>query len=361
MLLTSIKLFLFFMSQAFPLFCTAWASHSCTFKTICSIFICISIGLHGKAQDSTHQSTVISDSITKRPDIELQPTTPLTPQQIKNRTKTIALVNIAGYGATMIGLYQAWYKDYPQSKFHTFNDNAEWKGMDKIGHAYSAYAESKASMEMWRWTGISRNKRILIGGFSGAIYQTTIEVLDGFSSEWGWSWGDFAANMVGSGMLVAQEFAWDEQRIQFKWSFHKKTYNDPVLNERSNKIFGNSSVERFLKDYNGQTYWFSTTLKPFFPNTNLPEWLQISVGTGIEGVFGARSNIAKDDAGNITFDRSSIKRVRQWYLAPDVDLTKIKTNKKGIRLALNMLNVIKFPAPSLEYSNGKFSVNFISF
>ena len=233
--------------------------------------------------------------------------------------------------------------------------------MDKIGHVYSAYAESKASMELWRWTGISRKKRIWLGGMSGAMYQTAIEVLDGFSSEWGWSWGDFAANITGSGMLVAQELAWDEQRVQMKWSFHRKHYNDPMLNQRSNELFGKSTGERFIKDYNGQTYWVSTTLKPFFPKSNIPAWLQVSVGTGAEGLFGGFENTATDKNGIITFSRTDIKRTRQWYLAPDIDFTKIKTNKKGIKLALQLLNIFKFPTPSLEYSKGGFKWNWVHF
>ena len=144
----------------------------------------------------------------------------------------VTIANVALYSAGMLGLYAAWYKDYPQCKFHFFNDNSEWLQKDKIGHTYSAYAESKASMELWRWTGISRKKRILLEGFSGAAYQTVIETLDGFIGEWGWSWGDFAANIAGSSLFVAQEFAWDEQRIQFKFSFHKKNYNDKSLNTR---------------------------------------------------------------------------------------------------------------------------------
>ena len=64
----------------------------------------------------------------------------------------------------------------------------EWKQVDKVGHFYSAYIESRASMELWRWTGIDRKKRIWIGGMSGAFYQTVIEILDGFSAGWGWSW-----------------------------------------------------------------------------------------------------------------------------------------------------------------------------
>src|SRR5215218_9323810 len=57
----------------------------------------------------------------------------------KKRVKLIAATNVIGYSAAMAGLYSAWYKDYPQSKFHTFNDIDEWKQIDKFGHVYSAY------------------------------------------------------------------------------------------------------------------------------------------------------------------------------------------------------------------------------
>jgi hypothetical protein len=73
-------------------------------------------------------------------------------------------------------------------------------------------------------------------------------------------------------------------------------------------------------------------------------------------MFGATENVAYDKEGNISFDRRDIKRYRQWYLAPDVDFTKIKTNKKGIRFLLTVLSAFKFPTPSLEFSNGKFKV-----
>ncbi len=350
----------------------AVASHSSTVKAILSLFFLIAVSFNLLAQDSTktfslliftpgsysgHGDTILFNSKKSLPDNKNN----LTPQQINHRVKIIATTNIVGYSAAMVGLYAAWYKDYPQSSFHTFNDIGEWKGIDKIGHAYSAYAESKASMELWRWTGIDRKKRIWLGGMSGAFYQTVIETLDGFSSQWGWSWGDFSANILGSGMLVAQELTWDEQRIQFKFSFHHKMYNDATLVQRSNKIFGSSIAERFLKDYNGQTYWLSANLNSFFPESKLPPWLQISVGTGAEGLFGANENIGKDANGSINFSRTDIKRYRQWYLAPDIDLTKIKTKHKGIKVALNILNIVKFPMPSLEYSNGRFKLNALTF
>jgi uncharacterized protein YfiM (DUF2279 family) len=286
----------------------------------------------------------------------------LTNEQIKRRTRLVVAGNVIGYGAAMVGLYSAWYKNYPQSSFHTFNDWNEWKQMDKVGHLYAAYIESRGSMELWRWTGIDRKKRIWIGGMSGAFYQTVIEVLDGFSEQWGWSWGDFGANILGSGMLVAQELAWDDQRIKLKFSFHKKNYSDPMLNQRSDVLFGNGAAERFLKDYNGQTYWASANLKSFFPKSNLPPWLCLSVGYGAEGLFGARENIAKDKDGNITFDRRDIRRHRQWYIAPDIDLSKIKTDSKALKFFLTFLSAFKFPAPALELNaHGKSKFYFLYF
>ncbi len=287
--------------------------------------------------------------------------TTLSQHEIKRRVRIVAAINIVGYSAAMVGLYAAWYSKYEKTGFHTFNDWKEWLQTDKVGHMYSAYAESAVSMELWRWTGISRKKRIWLGGMSGAVYQTVIEVLDGFSEGWGWSWADFGANILGSGMLVAQELAWDEQRIKLKFSVHRKTYDDPELNKRSDELFGTSSIERYLKDYNGQTYWASISPRSFFKESNWPAWLSVAIGYGSEGLFGGTENIATDDDGNVTFYRPDVKRYRQWFLSPDIDLSRIKTKKKGVKIALTLLNMFKFPAPSLEFSNGKFKVNAIHF
>ncbi len=343
------------MGRTFTQFSTPVVSLTCTFRALLSFCLLLVTSFQLSAQDVQLPT---NDSLRNN---FHNVTSPSEKDRMRRRVKIIATTNIVGYSAAMIGLYSAWYKNYPQTNFHTFDDISEWKGIDKIGHAYSVYAESKVSMELWRWTGIERKKRIWLGGLSGAFYQTVIETLDGFSSEWGWSWGDIAANIAGSGLFTAQELAWDEQRIQFKFSFHQKSYSDASLNKRSNEIFGSSTAERFLKDYNSHTYWLSTGIKSFFPKSKLPAWLQISIGTGAEGLFGAKDNIGKDVMGNITFNRPDIKRYRQWYLAPDIDFTKIKTRNKAIKMALDILNIIKFPAPSLEFSNGKFKFNALTF
>jgi len=182
-----------------------WLS-GCTAARLFSFFFILFFSLSVEAQDTTRQPVNLILSEVEG-QLTNSSTNQLTRHQIKNRTRIIAGTNIIGYSVAMIGLYSAWYRNYPQSNFHSFNDLKEWNQVDKIGHAYSAYAESKASMELWRWTGIDRKKRIWLGGMSGAFYQTVIEVLDGFSAEWGWSWADFGANFFGSGLLVAQELA----------------------------------------------------------------------------------------------------------------------------------------------------------
>jgi hypothetical protein len=285
----------------------------------------------------------------------------LTTHYNKNKIKKLACINAGIYGGSMLGLYNAWYKNYPQTSFHTFNDIAEWQQMDKIGHAYSAYTMGNYSIALWKQAGMDRKKSIWIGGLTGALYQTVIETLDAYSAAWGWSWGDISANMIGSGMLIAQELAWDEQKIQFKVSFHEKNYSDETLKKRNIDLFGKTAPERFLKDYNGQTYWLSIKASSIIPNNHLPRWLNIAIGTGAEGMFGARQNIAYDKNGSVVFNRPDIKKYRQWYLAPDIDLTKIKTKNKYVKSTLFILNALKFPMPAIEYGNSKFRFHYVYF
>ncbi|NLR80492.1 DUF2279 domain-containing protein [Chitinophaga eiseniae] len=269
-----------------------------------------------------------------------------TPSHVWILTGTTAAL----YGASLAALNTAWYKGYPRSSFHFFNDMGEWNQMDKAGHIFSAYFIGKYSREMWRWSGLPRKKQIWIGGLTGFAFQSVVEVLDGFSSEWGFSWGDMGANAIGSGMLVSQELLWNEQRIQLKFSSHPDLYNDPVLRAKTDQLFGESFWERTLKNYNGQTYWLSVNVYSFRKESRLPKWLNIAVGYGADNMLGGRDNTWTDQHG-VDQDYSHLKRIRQFYLSPDVDFTKIYTRKKGVKVLFQVLNMIKFPAPTLELNS----------
>jgi len=287
----------------------------------------------------------------------LQPSPVYHPQ----RAYMVAAVNTAAVAGTGIWLYNSWYKQYKSTRFHFFDDLSEWLQVDKMGHSYTAYIISRYNTDLWRWAGMSRRKSIWMGGISGAAYQTFIEVFDGFSSGWGWSWGDFAANITGSGLFVGQEFAWGEQRISFKFSFHRKDYGSAFLNNRADDIFGRSLNQRALKDYNGQTYWLSANLHSFMPASRFPAWLNIALGYGAENMFGAREDSWKDAAGHPVTLPGNLDRYRQFYLAPDIDLTRIKTRSRLLRTTFNLLNCVKFPTPSIEFSRNKFRWNWMHF
>lgn len=275
------------------------------------------------------------------------------------RVYTVAGLHAGMYGGSLLLLNQAWYKDYPKTSFQTFNDSKEWQQVDKVGHAWSAYQLSRASMASWKWAGLNRNQQIWLGGMSGFAFQTVIEVLDAHSAEWGWSWSDIAANTVGSGLLIGQELAWAEQRISFKFSFHKMNYSQGMLEQRANNLFGSSLPERMLKDYNGQTYWLSANLKSFFKQSNLPPWLNIAVGYGAGGMLGGFSNTWTE--GSSTFTRNDVQRVREFYLAPDIDFTRIRTRSKFLKSVFFCLNAFKLPAPTLVLSNGKMRLHGLYF
>ncbi|MGZ3853823.1 MAG: DUF2279 domain-containing protein [Flavisolibacter sp.] len=277
-----------------------------------------------------------------------------------NRQRLILTLNVVAYGTTTALLYETWYKNYPHSPFHFFNDNKEWLQVDKAGHTWSAYQEGRLGIAEFSWAGMERNKAIWIGGLSGLAYQSIIEILDGFSAEWGFSWGDYVANISGSALLIAQELGWKEQRFQLKFSSHRNTYETNELNERADELYGKNLPERILKDYNAQTYWLSTNLRSFIKETAIPPCLNIAVGYGADGMFGAVKNTWMDSHGN-WHDRTDIKRYRQFYLAPDIDLTKIKSHSRLLKSTFFILNSFKFPLPSLELSNGSIKGHWFHF
>lgn len=265
----------------------------------------------------------------------------------------VGSVNVALYSGSLILLNEAWYKNEPRGKFHTYDDSKEWLQMDKAGHAWTAYTTGKLSSEVWQWAGMNHKSAVWLGGLSGTAYLTVIEFLDAYSEKWGFSWSDMAANFSGSMLYVAQELAWKEQRIQLKFSFHANKYSDPMLDTRADELFGKGLYERTLKDYNAQTYWLSTNIHSFFKESSFPKWLNIAVGYGADGMWGGYNNKWEDAGGNI-ITRYDIPRKRQFFVSPDIDLTKIKTKSKFLRTCLFMLNAIKVPAPALMLdSKGK--------
>ena len=240
--------------------------------------------------------------------------------------------------AIFTGLHYLWYKKYPHSRFHFFNDNGEWLQMDKAGHATTAYNVSAFQYYVMRQSGISNRSSTWIGGLTALGFQTIIEIFDGFSQKWGFSVGDMLANIIGTSVFMAQQFAWNQQKLGLKFSFHSTIF--PQYNPAE---LGKNKWQRWLKDYNGQTYWLTLNPSSFMKSGNdFPKWLNLAAGYGAEGMIGASSNpTVIGDKQIPTFTRT-----RKYYLSIDADINRFHQNNQ---FPYAFPNILKFPAPAIEF------------
>ncbi len=268
----------------------------------------------------------------------------------KGRRNAIYISEAASAGVALIGLNQLWYADYPRSGFHFYNDNDAWSQMDKFGHAFSSYYIGKMGMDALDWAGESKKNQLLYGATLGFVFVTTIEIFDGFSEEWGFSTGDMIANVLGTSLLIGQELLWNEQRIQYKFSFHTTSYPKYYPNK-----LGENTLQQIFKDYNGQTYWLSVNLWSFFKESKIPKWLNVAIGYGADGLPERR--VIPLDYPGVQYET-----YRQFFTSIDIDLTKIPTKSPFFKTLFNVFNFVKIPAPTLEYtSKGDFKFHALYF
>lgn len=272
------------------------------------------------------------------------------PEFNKTRFVSVVATQAAGYGGSLALLSSAWYKDYGQTSFHSFDDSREWLQMDKAGHIVTSWYLGRIGIDMMEWSGVDTKKAIWYGTAGSFLYLTGIELLDGFSAGWGFSWSDMAANTIGTGLIIGQKYLQYSAvgsplkrgvgGISLKFSFHQTHWPDfrPSL-------LGNTLSENILKDYNGQTYWLSCNLSSFIKQeTKFPKWLNVAIGYGAEGMISGKDEFVALENGNTMW----VQRSRQYYFSLDIDLTKIKTRSHFLKTIFEVVSFIKIPAPALE-------------
>jgi uncharacterized protein YfiM (DUF2279 family) len=254
-----------------------------------------------------------------------------------NYTLAASAINLTGM---TVLLNEAWYKNHDRSSFHFYDDSGEWLQMDKAGHFFTSYALSLAGIELIRNTGMDNTRAVWYGSLYGPVFLSVIEVLDGFSAEWGFSIADMAANFAGTGLAISQELLTGRQTIRIKYS-----YRHSSLAQYRPEMLGRNLPERMLKDYNGQAYWISANISDLtgIPGV-IPDWLNIAFGYSANGMLGGYSD------SYISDDLADPLRYRQFFLAPDIDLSKIHTKSRTVKSILKALNFLKTPAPALEYN-----------
>ena len=262
----------------------------------------------------------------------------------KNKLLAFSAVTFVSYTGTMVGLNQLWYKNYAHSDFHFFDDSEEWLQMDKFGHTFSSYYLSNILSKGFTWSGMKRNNSVILGSGVAFLAMTSIEVFDGFSTKWGASWTDGAANLGGGILYAGQELLWKKQIVRLKFSFHQTGW----AKYRTDAL-GENFPQQILKDYNGQTYWLSGNIHSLTGIEKMPKWLNIAVGYSGEVMLGGNNN---DDV-NKEFNISLPDRYRQYYFSLDADLSKIKVKSRFLKSIFKAVNCIKIPFPALVLEKQK--------
>ncbi|WP_375417663.1 DUF2279 domain-containing protein [uncultured Hymenobacter sp.] len=263
----------------------------------------------------------------------------------RRRLRLLAGGSALGYGVIYAGLTTSWYTG-ERVPLHWFNDLPQWQQLDKAGHFWGAFHESRGAVDMLRWAGLSEQKAIWYGSLVGFAIQSPLELLDGRDPDYGASASDLAANFLGSAGVLSQQLLWHDIRLMPKWSFHLTPYA-----ARRPNVLGRSVPERWLKDYNGQTYWLCADVGAFLhlpPGSRYPRWLQPAIG------YGGQQLVYNDPTTNAA---AGLRAYRQFYLSLDVDLRRIPTRHVWLRRVFYTLSIFHLPAPALEV-NGRGGVVF---
>ena len=244
-------------------------------------------------------------------------------------------------------LYINWYQDKDRVPFTFYNDSKGYLQVDKAGHMYGAYLYSDIGYRSLRRAGVPKTKALWWGGGLGMYFQTPIEIFDGLYEGWGFSWSDMGANALGTALVVSQEAWLDDQPVRMKFSFSRSAYAKTGFG-----YLGDDYFSSLLNDYNGHTYWLSTGIHRLIPEAGfgesrikVPAWLNIAVGYGAGGMYGEFEN-RRFYRGNRL---PEVERYREFYLALDLDLSKIPTRSPALKAVLEALNYIKVPLPALSY------------
>jgi hypothetical protein len=241
----------------------------------------------------------------------------------------LALVGgvVAGSVAA-IHLYQqnAWWKG-ERSRFHVQEDLVYALNVDKVGHLYGSIAVNYALRRSLEWSNVSERTSLLWACIGATLFQTYVEVEDGFSKDWGFDRVDFAADVVGAWYPLIQREVPTLQNVNLRFSYLPKSPGGKgALPGQTHTVFD---------DYEGQTMWLTLSMHDLLPVSMRdwwPDFLCLSVGMAVR-------------------DNNSPDRYLCWYIAPDLDMTKIIPPSTPLLKTLGeILNFFHMPMPAVRFA-----------
>ena len=276
---------------------------------------------------------------------------PLNAKSLKDSTKTIKkVINIGVPSAaiiSLVGINEVWYKNYARSDFHYFDDLKEWNGMDKVGHACTSYHLNKVSHTLFEKNHIKNP--LLKSSIYTFGYMLGVELLDGYSTEWGFSIYDVIGNGLGTFLYSIQESKLNSQPFKIKFSSTKTAYATcrPSL-------LGENRLQQIFKDYNGQTYWVTFNYNELSnKKIKIFEYVDFAFGYSVDGFTGGHNNPEITSCNCAISECNNLRRTSQFIFSLDLNTSKIKNNHPIIGKFLLPFDIIKIPFPAIILNNSK--------
>ncbi len=215
-----------------------------------------------------------------------------------------------------------WWKG-DKSKFH-FEWKHDWTyalGEDKFGHFFFPYLVSNIYSDAFEWAGISKSNSILYASSFALLYETFVEVRDGFSKQWGFSWGDFTADALGASYPLLQHHFPVLKNFNFKISF----FPSDRFKRGSNRVI--------FDDYESTYDWLTINVHNLLPDEikkYYPSFINLSIGHSVE-------KLDNMGGGN-----------HRFYIGLDWNLNALPGTGWFLKLLKKYLNFYHLPAPAVQ-------------
>ncbi len=244
----------------------------------------------------------------------------------------VSLVGTAAIGTIVaVHIYQrdAWWQGQ-EEPFRFENDWNYAMNIDKIGHLYGAYSESKIARAVLHWTGFSDKSSLAYGSVLGLMYQMYVEIEDGYHKTYGFSPGDAFSNILGASLPLAQESFPLLRNFSLKFSYYpSRQYLDDLHSER---------FRAFIDDYEGQVFWITVDphfLLPADFARQVPPWLGLAFGLAVHDLDGQGGG------------------KRLYYLTTDYQFSKIETDHAFLKAVFGALDFFHLPSLGFGLEDGR--------
>lgn len=171
-----------------------------------------------------------------------------------------------------------------------FGENTYSGGADKLGHLYTHYLLQRSFNNAFEWSLRDREKALMLSTGTAAIVGLLIEVGDGTSDEYGFSWEDMAADLAGIGIgALLEYFPVADEFVGLSFGYNMNSSGGGAKKRKATSV---------LNDYSGQKVMLNFRLAGFRAvGVDIPEfmrYIQFDLGYYTRGYTGYDDPGAKE-------------------------------------------------------------------